>query len=134
MLVVAVMAGLGQGVARIFTKFRPLSAYRLDIAGSIDGILLFSLLSFLNQPPATWGFIACIGAVAGCPASATRSAAAASRGSVQEIVLQDLQRLADGLRLVAHVGVEQRLGRDVERESHHLDGHVAARAVVPRAP
>jgi protein-L-isoaspartate O-methyltransferase len=62
-LVVAVMAGLGQGVARIFTKFRPLSAYRLDIAGSIAGILLFSLLSFLNQPPATWGFIACIGLV-----------------------------------------------------------------------
>src|ERR1700728_843581 len=62
-LVVAVMAGLGQGVGRIFTKFRPLSAYRLDIAGSIAGILLFSLLSFLNQPPATWGFIACIGLV-----------------------------------------------------------------------
>jgi len=62
-LVTAVMAGLGQGVAQIFTKFKPLSAYRLDIGGSIAGILLFSLLSFLNQPPATWGFIACIGLV-----------------------------------------------------------------------
>jgi hypothetical protein len=60
-LVTAVMAGLGQGVARIFVRFPPLSAYRLDIAGSIAGIAVFSLLSFFNQPPATWGFIACGG-------------------------------------------------------------------------
>ena len=61
LLTVAVMAGLGQGVARIFIRFRPLSAYRLDILGSIAGIALFSLLSFLDQPPATWGVIACCG-------------------------------------------------------------------------
>jgi hypothetical protein len=61
LLTVAVMAGIGQGVARIFIRFRPLSAYRLDILGSIAGIVLFSLLSFLNQPPVTWGVIACGG-------------------------------------------------------------------------
>jgi Spermine/spermidine synthase domain len=61
LLTVAVMAGLGQGVARIFIRFRPLSAYRLDILGSIAGIALFSFLSFLDQPPATWGVIACGG-------------------------------------------------------------------------
>src|SRR5205823_8669055 len=33
LLTVTVMAGLGQGVARIFVRFRPLSAYRLDILG-----------------------------------------------------------------------------------------------------
>ncbi len=60
-LTAAVMAGIGQGVARIFVSFRPLSAYRLDIAGSIAGIAVFSGLSFLNQPPATWGVIACGG-------------------------------------------------------------------------
>jgi hypothetical protein len=58
LLTVAVMAGLGQGVARIFVRFRPLSAYRLDILGSIAGIALFSLLSFLDQPPLTWALIA----------------------------------------------------------------------------
>ena len=63
LLTVAVMAGLGQGVARIFIRFRPLSAYRLDILGSIAGIALFSLLSFLDQPPVTWGVIACCGLV-----------------------------------------------------------------------
>jgi hypothetical protein len=61
LLTVAVMAGLGQGVARIFVRFRPLSAYRLDILGSIAGITLFSVLSFLDQPPVTWGVIACSG-------------------------------------------------------------------------
>jgi len=63
LLTVAVMAGLGQGVARLFIKFPPLSAYRLDILGSIGGIVLFSLLSFLDQPPATWGLIAGVGLV-----------------------------------------------------------------------
>jgi hypothetical protein len=57
-LTVAVMAGLGQAVARIFVRFRPLAAYRLDILGSIAGIAVFSLLSFLDQPPVTWGVIA----------------------------------------------------------------------------
>ena len=61
LLTVAVMAGIGQGVARIFVRFRPLSAYRYDILGSIAGITLFTLLSFLDQPPVTWGIIACAG-------------------------------------------------------------------------
>jgi hypothetical protein len=62
-LTVAVMAGLGQAVARVFVGFRPLSAYRLDILGSIAGITVFSVLSFLEQPPFTWGVIAGAGLV-----------------------------------------------------------------------
>jgi protein-L-isoaspartate O-methyltransferase len=58
LLTAGVMAGVGQGVARLFVTFRPLSAYRLDILGSIAGIAVFSLLSFLDQPPFTWGVIA----------------------------------------------------------------------------
>jgi hypothetical protein len=60
-LVVGVMAGLGQGTARLFVGFRPLRAYRLDILGSLAGIAAFTGLSFLNQPPGTWGCIACAG-------------------------------------------------------------------------
>ena len=60
-LVVGVMAGLGQGAARLFVRFRPLRAYRLDILGSLAGIAAFTGLSFLNQPPGTWGCIACAG-------------------------------------------------------------------------
>jgi len=62
-LVVGVMAGLGQAVSRIFVRFQPLNAYRLDILGSIAGIAAFSALSFLNQPPATWAVVAGAGLV-----------------------------------------------------------------------
>ena len=58
-----VMAGFGQAVARLFVTFRPLSAYRLDIAGSIAGIVVFSLLSFLDAPPVFWGVVAAGGLI-----------------------------------------------------------------------
>ena len=61
LLAVGVMAGLGQGTARLFVQFRPLQAYRYDILGSLAGIAAFTLLSFLDQPPGTWGFIAAAG-------------------------------------------------------------------------
>jgi Spermine/spermidine synthase domain len=62
-LVVLTMAGLGQGVARVFGRFRPLDAYRFDIIGSLGGIALFSVLSFLGLPPIAWGATACAGLV-----------------------------------------------------------------------
>jgi hypothetical protein len=63
-LVVSVMVGIGQAVAQTFVTFRPLNAYRLDILGSIAGIAAFSLLSFLDTPPAAWGAVAGVGLVA----------------------------------------------------------------------
>jgi hypothetical protein len=60
-LVVGVMTGIGQAVARTFVRFRPLNAYRLDILGSIAGIAAFSLLSFLDLPPAVWGAVVGLG-------------------------------------------------------------------------
>src|SRR5215469_1498398 len=62
-LVASVMVGLGQAVARTFVRFQPLNAYRQDILGSIAGIAAFSVLSFLNQPPAAWGAVAGVGLV-----------------------------------------------------------------------
>ena len=58
LLSVAVMAGFGQAVSRLFVRFEPLSAYRLDIIGSIAGIAVFSALSFLQLPPLAWAVIA----------------------------------------------------------------------------
>src|SRR5579859_4841306 len=55
--VAAVMAMIGEGVARTFIRFRPLDAYRLDIGGSIAGIAAFSLLSFLDAKPVVWAII-----------------------------------------------------------------------------
>jgi hypothetical protein len=55
--VATVMAMLAEGVARTFVKFPPLEAYRLDIGGSILGIIGFSLLAFLWAPPIAWGLV-----------------------------------------------------------------------------
>jgi hypothetical protein len=51
------MAGLGQALARSFARFKPLDAYRFDIIGSIAGIVLFSVLSFVGLPPIAWGAV-----------------------------------------------------------------------------
>jgi hypothetical protein len=56
--VAAVMACIGDGVARTFGRFEPLEAYRLDLIGSVCGIAGFTLLSFLGARPLIWGLIA----------------------------------------------------------------------------
>jgi hypothetical protein len=56
----AVMASIAQGVGRVFSTFDPLEAYRLDILGSLGGIVAFSILSFAWAPPVVWGAIAAI--------------------------------------------------------------------------
>src|ERR1700730_16152222 len=53
--VVLVMSMIAEGVARTFTSFPPLEAYRLDIMGSLLGIIAFSLRPFVSAPRAGWG-------------------------------------------------------------------------------
>jgi len=55
--VATVMAMIGEGVARSFARFRPLDAYRLDILGSVAGIVAFSALSFANAKPLAWALV-----------------------------------------------------------------------------
>ena len=59
-VVAAVMSFIGQGVARTFVKFPPLQAYKLDLIGSVLGIIGFSVLSFLRAPPLAWGAVAVV--------------------------------------------------------------------------
>jgi hypothetical protein len=56
-----VMALIAEGVARTFRTFEALRAYRLDVLGSIAGIIGFSLLAFLGMRPVVWIVFACIG-------------------------------------------------------------------------
>jgi SAM-dependent methyltransferase len=56
-----VMALIAEGVARTFRTFEALQAYRLDVLGSIGGIVGFSLLSFLGMRPVVWILLACVG-------------------------------------------------------------------------
>ena len=53
--VAATMAAIAQGVARLFQRFPPLEAYRLDVLGSVTGIAGFATLSFIGAPPVPSG-------------------------------------------------------------------------------
>ncbi len=57
------MACIAEGVARLFERFEPLEAYRLDITGSLLGIVVFSVLSFLGTGPLVWGVVVAAGFV-----------------------------------------------------------------------
>ena len=57
-VVAACVACLADGVARSFSKLKPLDAYRWDLVGSIAGVAFFSVLSFAGLPPIFWGVIA----------------------------------------------------------------------------
>lgn len=58
--VTAAMAFVGEGVARAFAEFTPLDAYRLDLLGSVAGIVAFSALSFMHAPPLAWGSVVAV--------------------------------------------------------------------------
>jgi SAM-dependent methyltransferase len=60
LVVAAAMAFIGEGVARVFGRFEPLTAYKLDLGGSILGIIGFSILSFLHAPPVVWGAVVAV--------------------------------------------------------------------------
>ena len=52
--VAAVMTVIAERVGRLFSAFAPLDAYRLDVLGSIAGIVVFSALSFADAGPFVW--------------------------------------------------------------------------------
>lgn len=58
LVVATTLAMIAEGVARTFALFEPLEAYRLDILGSILGVVAFTILSFFRAPPIAWGVIA----------------------------------------------------------------------------
>ncbi len=51
------MAMIAQSVAVRFSRFAPLDAYRLDILGSLTGVVTFSLLAFASSPPLVWAIV-----------------------------------------------------------------------------
>ena len=57
LLTVAALGLVAQEVARTFSTFAPLEAYRLDIGGSLLGIVSFAGLSFLRMPPLAWALV-----------------------------------------------------------------------------
>jgi hypothetical protein len=61
LLAMLIMAAIAEAAAAAFARFPALEAYRLDIMGSLAGIVAFSALSFLGMPPVAWGLIAAVG-------------------------------------------------------------------------
>src|SRR5919197_5711966 len=60
---------LGQNLGRLLAaEHPPLTAYTIDVAGSIAGSLLFALVSFLGFPPGVWFGLAALGVLALPPA------------------------------------------------------------------
>jgi spermidine synthase len=57
MAVAVIMAGPGEIVGSCFHHLPRLEAYRLDLIGSLAGIVAFTLLSFAQAPSVVWGAI-----------------------------------------------------------------------------
>jgi SAM-dependent methyltransferase len=55
--VAAVMAGPGELVGRCFSALPRLESYRLDLLGSLAGIVAFTALSLLRAPSVAWGAV-----------------------------------------------------------------------------
>jgi len=59
-LIVAFFSGLGAEIGESLQHTRPLQGYGVNLAGSLAGMLAFTLLSFLRTPPVVWlsvGFV-----------------------------------------------------------------------------
>lgn len=64
-----ILAGPAELVGRCFARLDPLTAYRYDILGSLLGIAVFTVLSFLHAPSLAWGVIAAATTLALSPPS-----------------------------------------------------------------
>ena len=54
LLIVLIFIPLGQYTGKCMRTFAPISAYSLNLAGSLAGTLLFALVSFIWLPPLIW--------------------------------------------------------------------------------
>ena len=53
-LTVAAFTALGEKVGELFDAFPPLTAYSINVVGSLLGILAFSGIAFAHWPPLLW--------------------------------------------------------------------------------
>jgi spermidine synthase len=89
--ITAIMACVGQELARAFRVLRALEAYRIDIAGSLAGIVAFTLLSFLGAPPVIWGLVVALGALSLGSTRPSRLQAAGAACLVAALAVESFQ-------------------------------------------
>lgn len=59
-LITILFIPLGELTARKFAPFRPLPGYTINVIGSLLGILVYSLISFLGWPPFAWFMVTAV--------------------------------------------------------------------------
>jgi SAM-dependent methyltransferase len=59
-LTVAAFTALGEKIGELFDAFPPLTAYSINVAASLLGILVFSVIAFAEWPPVVWVAIAAV--------------------------------------------------------------------------
>ena len=56
-VVAAILACIGDGIARTFRQLKNLDAYQFDLIGSLFGIAIFTALAVLGAEPIVWGTV-----------------------------------------------------------------------------
>lgn len=54
---------LGELTARKFSAFKPLPSYTINVLGSLTGILIYTLVSFLEWTPPVWYLMVCVSGI-----------------------------------------------------------------------
>jgi FixJ family two-component response regulator len=103
MIATFIMAGLAVPLGRLLTSMPPLTAYTIDILGSMTGVVLFTVLSATGTPPLVWfGVVAVLASLMGLgteigrrsivtAVSASEAALAALRQQPYELAFLDLR-------------------------------------------
>jgi SAM-dependent methyltransferase len=89
-LTAAVLTGPAEVVGRCFGQLVPLTAYRWDLVGSLVGIGLFTILSFLWAPSVVWGAVVAVAFVVLVPGRARWLATAAGGVMVVALLLETM--------------------------------------------
>jgi spermidine synthase len=100
--VIVIFAMISQYTAKIFARFRPLTAYTLDILGSCCGIASFMAVSFLQIPAGIW-FLLLTPLFLAIPASLSGREAA---GLLLPLVFAAVPVFEQDTRLMADPGYE----------------------------
>jgi hypothetical protein len=107
-LVVWATIPFGRLVAAFFDRIEPVRAYSVNIAGSLAGIVGFSLLSWLHSPPWVWFGVAAVVIAWFAPRLRTLVAAGLLFAALGVLYIRDTGNFRDGIswspyyKIVAH--------------------------------
>src|SRR4051794_31290775 len=102
-VVAALFTTLAQRMGREMAGLPPLRAYTINLAGSLAGVIVLGLISWLELPPATWfgiAFAAAVPLLLTHEASTESAAPPVSRGPSLAIVAVNLVLLVGSLAVV----------------------------------